>query len=229
MTDMIKAKAVVADLEQKRRDLIRHGTDLSDERCSVALAAYTGDQKAPARLDAINTALATHASELASLDAALKAAAEHVAAAQQVEARAADKERIKRVYTLLIDLEKLGPQLDEGTGRFGPRRSAMPTAEVDQFRFRADPPLRVKAAALLSSLFQELGAIGLATTKWPPMRADVGARQDLLHALVKAMHAEWPFELQRLTHAERSCFTGLLGALAKIIRGRLGKQMTEAA
>jgi hypothetical protein len=42
----------------------------------VALDAHTGDGKARKRLDEINAAVATHASELQSLDAALRAAGE---------------------------------------------------------------------------------------------------------------------------------------------------------
>jgi hypothetical protein len=39
-----KAEAVVAQFEQKRSACVRHGTELQDERATVA--AHTGDQRA---------------------------------------------------------------------------------------------------------------------------------------------------------------------------------------
>jgi hypothetical protein len=39
-----KAEAVVAQLEQKRSACVRHGTELQDERAT--LAVHTGDQRA---------------------------------------------------------------------------------------------------------------------------------------------------------------------------------------
>jgi hypothetical protein len=71
-----QAMKVVAQLEAKREACVRAGTELHDERANVPLSAHTGDAKARKRLDEINTAVATHASELASLDAALRAAAD---------------------------------------------------------------------------------------------------------------------------------------------------------
>ena len=51
---------VVADLEAKRGDAVRHGTELADERANVALAAHTGDDKAAKRLQEIHQAIAVH-------------------------------------------------------------------------------------------------------------------------------------------------------------------------
>jgi rubrerythrin len=80
-----KAEATVASLEAKRAACVAHGTELADERSHVALAAHTGDAKARKRLDEINDDLAVHGSELASLDAALRAASEKLAQAKQAE------------------------------------------------------------------------------------------------------------------------------------------------
>jgi hypothetical protein len=78
------AQSVVADLEAKRTTAIQHGTELADERANVALAAHTGDEKAAQRLQEIHQAIAVHGRELASLDAAIRAAGDKVAAAQGV-------------------------------------------------------------------------------------------------------------------------------------------------
>ena len=110
-----KAQSVVADLESKREAAIKHGTELADERANVALAAHTGDAKAAKRLQEIHQQIALHGSELASLDAALRAAATKVEAAQRgVEAearRAALKDRRARSR----QFRELGPFLDKAT------------------------------------------------------------------------------------------------------------------
>ena len=85
------AKSVVVGLEEKRTAAIARGTELADERANVALAAHTGDEKAAQRLQEIHQAIAIHGSELASLDAALRAAAQKVEAAQSVVAVATQK------------------------------------------------------------------------------------------------------------------------------------------
>ena len=69
------AERVLAELEAKRAACVTRGTDLADERASVALAAHTGDAAARKKLDALNRESAEHASELRSIDEALKAAA----------------------------------------------------------------------------------------------------------------------------------------------------------
>jgi uncharacterized protein YukE len=77
------AQSVVADLEAKRGDAVRRGTDLADERSSIAFQAHTtNDAAATKRLQEIHQAIAVHASELASLDAAIRAAGEKVDAAK---------------------------------------------------------------------------------------------------------------------------------------------------
>lgn len=78
-----QAQSVVSDLEAKRGDAVRRGTDLADERSSIAFQAHTtNDEKAAKRLQEIHQQIAVHASELASLDAAIRAAGEKVDAAK---------------------------------------------------------------------------------------------------------------------------------------------------
>jgi hypothetical protein len=87
-SDVERAAQVISDLEQKRAKCVQDGTALADERASVALAAHTGDDKAAKRLEEIHKAIVVHGSELASLDAALKAAGDRLSAAKAAEARA---------------------------------------------------------------------------------------------------------------------------------------------
>lgn len=108
-----KAEKVVASLEAKHEACVRHGTELQAERANVALAAHTGDAKSRKRLDEINTAIATHASELASLDAALRAAADRLTKAREHEAAAADRALAKEVRKACSEFVARAERLDQ--------------------------------------------------------------------------------------------------------------------
>jgi hypothetical protein len=113
-TDLEKAEAVVTRLEENRTACVKHGTELTDERNNVALAAHTGDAKARKRLNDINTALAVQASELASLDVALRAAGERVVVAQHAKARDERRTEIKRLQEHSKNVRAPGPFMDKG-------------------------------------------------------------------------------------------------------------------
>jgi len=105
MNEVQKSEAVIADLETKRAACVKRGTELADERAAVALDAHTGNVKARKRLDEINAAIATHGSELASIDAAIKAAGERLQQAQasesQTQARKVARELLKRARVIV--------------------------------------------------------------------------------------------------------------------------------
>jgi hypothetical protein len=108
------AQSVVLDLESKRAAAIQHGTDLADERSSIAFQAHTTqDEKAAKRLQEIHKLIAVHGSELASLDAALRAAVQKVDAAKVVVAREAERTRILDLKKHNDEVRKLGPWMDE--------------------------------------------------------------------------------------------------------------------
>jgi hypothetical protein len=107
------AKAIVADIEGRRAAAIKYGTDLADERANVALAAHTGDAKAALRLKEIHQLIAVHGSELTSLDAAIRAAGDKVAAAKAALACATERVRILDLKKQNDEMRKLGPWMDE--------------------------------------------------------------------------------------------------------------------
>jgi chromosome segregation ATPase len=147
-----QAQAVVADLEAKRGDAVRHGTDLQDERTAIAFQAHTGDDKAAQRLKEIHQAISEHSSELASLDAAIRAASTKVETAkaalavemQKVDAlklRAASRaffahmrkldKALDELVNVLYDVEPIRQQLDAlGVG-----------PSYDQFRVLGERPM----------------------------------------------------------------------------------------
>jgi hypothetical protein len=113
-----QAQSVVADLEAKRADAIRRGVDLADERSNIAFQAHTtNDAAAAKRLQEIHQQIAVHGSELASLDAAIRAASAKVEAAQAalaVEVQKVDALRLRtasRAFT--AHMRKLDKALDD--------------------------------------------------------------------------------------------------------------------
>jgi hypothetical protein len=116
-TAIVAAQAVVSDLEVKRTACVALGTELADERANVALAAHTGDEQAAKRLQEIHQAIAVHGSELASLDAALRAAATKVEAAQAavaIERQKADAVKLRQVSRAFVNqLRKVDKALDD--------------------------------------------------------------------------------------------------------------------
>jgi hypothetical protein len=82
-----------AALEAKREECQRHGVELAEERAAVSFAAHVdGDAIARARLDQLNIEIATHGSELASIDAALQASADRLDEARRAAAAKSDEE-----------------------------------------------------------------------------------------------------------------------------------------
>lgn len=103
-------------LEEKREAEIKHGSDLAAERANVALAAHTGDEKAAKRLQEIHQAIAMYGSELASLDAALRAAGtkvEHAQSQVAVELQKLDAVKLRTASKQFVaQLKKIDATLD---------------------------------------------------------------------------------------------------------------------
>jgi hypothetical protein len=206
-TDLEKAEAVVRTIEEKRAAFVQQRSALCDERDDVALRAYIGDGQARKRLDEINTALATHVSELEllSLDAALRAANKQVVAAKQAVGHEAAKHHFKKLHEQLGALEALAGPLDAcwgtlvATGYGGQRREIGPK----------NGPLFTKTGTIVGEIIKELRALSLDRgVTWPPRLWDVMHVDDLR------------LELQSFTEhfgrlpSPRACnFAGLIAVL----------------
>ena len=112
MTEVEKCETTNRDLEAKRAACVKRGTDLADERANVALAAHTGNVKARKRLDEINATIATHGSELVSLDAAIKAAGESLKKAEAAAALEADRKLAGEARVIVDRIESLFASAD---------------------------------------------------------------------------------------------------------------------
>jgi hypothetical protein len=96
------AERIITDLEAKRVALVERGKQLDQVRASNAFAALAHDDaKARQRLDALNRETGEHASELASVDAALKTARQRLETAKRYEAKQADREQAKALRDAL--------------------------------------------------------------------------------------------------------------------------------
>jgi hypothetical protein len=112
--DLLKqAETTVQSLEDKRRALIQTATELAEERQRVSFAAHTGDAKARARLTEINNATANHASEVQSIEDAIREATARVHIAKTAEALAADRAAASKLAAELERFVELGELLDE--------------------------------------------------------------------------------------------------------------------
>jgi uncharacterized coiled-coil protein SlyX len=123
--NITEVQKIIAQLEKKRAVCIKHGTELNNERANVALDAHTGDAKARKRLDEINVAVATHQSELQSLDAALRAAADKLAKARDHEARSADRALANEVKKVCEDFVASAERLDALGAEYAENAEAM--------------------------------------------------------------------------------------------------------
>jgi chromosome segregation ATPase len=91
MIHIEKATQTLDELTLNRDALVGRGVELEEQRQRVAYAAHTGDVAARKRLDTLNRESGMHASELASLDAAIAEATARLEAARKTEATAADR------------------------------------------------------------------------------------------------------------------------------------------
>jgi hypothetical protein len=113
MNDIEQAEHVLNNLRQKREAIVARGRELSDERSAIALDAHCGNAKASKRLMEVNAALALHTSEVESIDAALKAAGEKLAAAEHAAATAEARRRAEEMRKVVSELAPVFEYVDK--------------------------------------------------------------------------------------------------------------------
>jgi hypothetical protein len=91
-TDITKAEQVLADLNAKREALVARGHELAEQQQEISFKAHTGSKSERAKLDEINSHLLSHDYELRSIDAAIAQATKNLAAADQAQAHAQERE-----------------------------------------------------------------------------------------------------------------------------------------
>jgi hypothetical protein len=222
MTDLEKAEAVVRTIEEKRAQFVQQRSALCDERDDVALRAYIGDVQARKRLDAINVALATHVSEmeLASLDAALRAAGKRVAAVKQAIGHETARQHVKRLHEQLNALKQMAEPLDACLGRVVPGSMGGMRHEPGL----KNPPLLDRCGECMTQLFLAAKAIDSCTgsdirrgVSWPPGRWSKGHVADLRKGLEGVVMQY----CGRVTSTRN--FSGLIDALVGKLKSELAQ------
>lgn len=111
------AQRVIAELDARRNGLVERGAELAEQRRSAAYSAHVQhDHEARLTLDQVNAEVATHASELQSVDDALVTARERLQQAQRAEALAADREQAKALRAAVREFHEAGVRVDHALG-----------------------------------------------------------------------------------------------------------------
>jgi len=202
-TEIEKAATIIRDLENKRREILEKGIELADERQRISFGAFTGDSKARKRLDEINSAMASHASEVAGIEAAIVEATARLDAAHCDAALAADREAAQKLSKELAVFEECASEMD---------------AAMEDF---------VKFAKLLEQTLVTMNQLGAHS----PSRAQLdslGARA-LLTALQRT---PWAREFSPLPPRERTTFGALVEGWRASVRNNIAARLgstSEAA
>jgi hypothetical protein len=177
-----KAVKTFHDLEAKRALLIERGAKLADERRAIAYDAHAdGDAKARKRLDQVNAEVATHASELASLDDAIEAAHARAAAAIADVEREKERENALALRAVVNEFAECGRALDAALDQL--------VAASDQLREHVD---RIHALGVNSPSHEQVEVLGY---------------QALLTALNRT---RWDRRFERLAPNQRRTFEKLV-------------------
>jgi len=100
-------------LEANREELVARGAELPSLRRAAAFAAHVENNVESRRvLDRVSQELATHASELASLDDAIADAKNRILIARAVEANVEDRRKAREAMKILVDFRKAGRDMD---------------------------------------------------------------------------------------------------------------------
>jgi hypothetical protein len=215
MSDVEKYENMIGELERKREACTLRGRALSDERASIALEAHTSGagSKAAKRLLEINAALAVRSSEIESIDVALKAAGEKLAAAERDAAAAADRAQAAEARKLAKELGECFVFLD---GRLKDAADALVAIS------RGTDELRRKGFTVPSDIMLRIAIVAIIET-WA-------------HRLPPSWHNALRDEFRYLAPAQRKTalqyWEAILPSLSNSIRQRTGEAErtdTEAA
>jgi hypothetical protein len=193
------AESTLKQLEAKREKLITRGAELPELRRGAAYLAHVQhDAEARRALDKVNAEVATHASELRSIDDAIAAAKNKVLIAQAFEAEAHDRVRAARALELLGSFAECGRELD------------------DAFRVLAEK------GALLDGLLNQLHATGVKNPTGEQL--DVLGYACVQTAL---MQTPWARRFRFLGPSQRRSFGLLFDQWVQAAESRLRAQLRE--
>jgi hypothetical protein len=145
------AQQLIASLQARRDACVKHGVELSDERASLSFAAHgEGDAKAKKRLSEVHDALVRHASELSSLDDALRVAGDRLAAAKRLESEAADHVKARSVLALVDEMDSEIHSLARAADVLVASLNALVKLHTKAVQLGASRPTRMQLDAMTS-------------------------------------------------------------------------------
>jgi hypothetical protein len=160
VNDIAQCQQIISDLEAKLARVKARSGEISAERDSVSFAAHTGgDHKARAKLDRLIEEAYKQTGEIASLEAALKTAREHLAETEHAAATAEDRKQAKQAKEIA---DKIGARMKRAHAALtnGFDELAAVVQELDQLNaLGVTHPnhnvLRVTPASAFAKLFEE--------------------------------------------------------------------------
>jgi hypothetical protein len=195
-----EAQGIISELEKKREECVQRAVALQETRASIALAAHAdNDSRARSRLNEINRECTDHVSELASLDAALKAAHKRLDETQHREASVADQANAKELRDELRRFTDTGLRID----------AALATL--------------VEAGATLRQSLYRMHTLGAASPSHEQL--SVLGTQALFTALEQT---DWSEQFRRLAPSQRRTFKSLARSWHDQIMPSIARRLAES-
>jgi hypothetical protein len=114
MNSIEQCQSTIQNLDAKLARVKQRSAEISAERDASAFAAHAGgDAKARAKLDKLTDEALRQNHEMASLEAALKTARQHLAEAEHAEATAEDRAKAQAAHKLMGELSDACRYLDQ--------------------------------------------------------------------------------------------------------------------
>jgi chromosome segregation ATPase len=202
------AEKIVNDLEEQRECLHGRTGHLTDQRKQLAYAANVGDKSARQKLNALNSEVSHHRSDIENVEFALTEARARLAQAKAAEAQAADRANAQQIAELNA---KLKDELDN-----------------------ADDAIADAIGSVLSAraLLMEMRGRGLASPTDQLFRINAVAA---IKTAIQKLPEPWinDFEFSRLAPSQKKQFKPLATAwcdqIANQLAPRLGEQQKQVA
>jgi hypothetical protein len=119
------AERVVAELKEKAAALVERQQQIAEERKRLSFAAHTGDAKAKAALDKLNSEAQRHALDMENLAAAIEEANARLAIAQAAQVQQGGRDNALAIRAGLAEFNEAAFSLDEALTAIGEEAVAL--------------------------------------------------------------------------------------------------------
>jgi hypothetical protein len=170
-----KAQQQLTSLRNKRLGADQRRSDLERDRETIALSVHgAGDKANRQRLTQINLEIATHASELASIDSAIVAGTAALATANAAAERAAQCADAESVIALCAQMREAGQLASEATTAMIARIGRYMSLVVEVHRLGHGVNPHLVTVNLRRSMGSALHPLGIGELQPPSQRVELG-------------------------------------------------------